>query len=129
MYSIACTGAILWSLLNCTHGWKLYLQFSMFTFGVYSSRVYAATLALSLACAVTYPSAYVERLKPYFLVSGIIIPLLLVGIQLLTLQVFNMDTVSFFLTSNSIRKYGKEINPFSMYSNNCFTERDQPSWR
>ena len=84
---IACTGAILWSVLDCTHGWRLYLQFSVFTFGVYGSRVYAATLALSLACAVTYPSNYVEKLKPYFLVSGMIIPSFLVGVQLLTVQV------------------------------------------
>ena len=87
LYRIACAGAILWSVLNCTHGWKLYLQFSVFTFGVYSSRVYAATLALSLVCAVTYSRAYVEKLKPFFLVGGIIIPLLLVGVQLLTVQV------------------------------------------
>ena len=86
-FRIACAGAILWSVLNCTHGWKLYLQFSVFTFGVYSSRVYAATLALSLVCAVTYSRAYVEKLKPFFLVSGIIIPLFLVGVQLLTVQV------------------------------------------
>ena len=86
-FRIACGGAILWSLLNCTHGWKLYLQFSIFTFGVYASRVYAATLALSLVCTVTYPRVYVEKIKPYFLASGIIIPFFLVGIQLLTVQV------------------------------------------
>ena len=87
---IACAGAILWSLLNCTHGWKLYLQFSVFTFGVYASRVYAATLALSLVCAVKYSNAYVEKLKPFFLVSGIVIPLFLVGVQLLTVQVWSL---------------------------------------
>ena len=94
---IACTGAILWSVLDCTHGWRLYLQFSVFTFGVYGSRVYAATLALSLVCAVTYPSIYVEKLKPYFLVSGIIIPSFLVGVQLLTVQVSKYRSMDFFL--------------------------------
>ena len=94
---IACTGAILWSVLDCTHGWRLYLQFSVFTFGVYGSRVYAATLALSLVCAVTYPSIYVEKLKPYFLVSGIIIPSFLVGVQLLTVQVSKYRSTDCFL--------------------------------
>ena len=94
---IACTGAILWSVLDCTHGWRLYLQFSIFTFGVYGSRVYAATLALSLVCAVTYPSIYVEKLKPYFLVSGIIIPSFLVGVQLLTVQVSKYRSTDRFL--------------------------------
>ena len=95
---IACTGAILWSVLDCTHGWRLYLQFSVFTFGVYGSRVYAATLALSLVCAVTYPSSYVEKLKPYFLVSGIIIPSFLVGVQLLTVQVSKYRSMDRFLS-------------------------------
>ena len=105
---IACVGAVLWSLLNCTHGWKLYLQFSVFTFGVYASRVYAATLALSLVCAVKYSSSYVEKLKPFFLVSGIIIPLFLVGVQLLTVQVRSLydndnelvyDKISIFIST------------------------------
>ena len=87
----------MWSVLDCTHGWRLYLQFSVFTFGVYGSRVYAATLALSLVCAVTYPSIYVEKLKPYFLVSGIIIPSFLVGVQLLTVQVSRYRSVNRFL--------------------------------
>ena len=85
--SIACIGAILWSLLNCTHGWKLYLQFSVYAFGVYASRIYTATLALTLLCINLFPRQRLDKITAYLLASGVVIPTLLVGIQLLTVAV------------------------------------------
>jgi hypothetical protein len=41
-------GAMIWSLLDCRHGWRLYLQFMVYGYGVLGSRISTALLALSL---------------------------------------------------------------------------------
>jgi hypothetical protein len=41
-------GAMIWSVLDCRHGWKLYLQFLVYGYGVLGSRISTALLALSL---------------------------------------------------------------------------------
>ena len=43
---IACVGAIFWSVISCTHGWKLYLQFVVLSYGIYASRINTALLAI-----------------------------------------------------------------------------------
>merc|ERR1719474_847047 len=45
---IACLGAVLWSVLDGRHGWALYLQFIVFGFGVFSTRITTALLAVTL---------------------------------------------------------------------------------
>ena len=53
---ISCIRVILWSLLDCKHGWRLYIQFIVFGFGVFSSRVTTAVLAVSLLLLQTKDS-------------------------------------------------------------------------
>ena len=43
---IACLGAILWSVMSCTHGWRLYTQFVVLSYGIYASRINTALLAI-----------------------------------------------------------------------------------
>ena len=54
---IACIGAIFWSVLSCTHGWKLYLQFITLNFGIYASRINTALLAIVVCISQVTNSA------------------------------------------------------------------------
>jgi hypothetical protein len=76
---IACIGAILWSQVSCTHGWKLYVQFGFVSFGVYSSRINTAILAIVVFLAQTNTADVVARYKRTFVVVGVAAPALLVA--------------------------------------------------
>ena len=39
---------MIWSFLDCRHGWKLYLQFLVYGYGVLGSRINTALLAVAL---------------------------------------------------------------------------------
>merc|ERR1719285_570512 len=74
---IACIGAILWSFLDCRHGWRLYAQFIVWGYGVFGSRISTAMLALSLYLQ-SYSSSSVARYRRYILGTAIVFPLVLV---------------------------------------------------
>lgn len=78
-----CVGAIFWSLMSCTHGWKLYLQFSFFAFGVYSARMNTALLSITLVLIQIRPACWVKKIQKYFLAVGFLIPAVLVLVLLL----------------------------------------------
>ncbi|KAG0722565.1 Integral membrane protein GPR155 [Chionoecetes opilio] len=53
---VACIGALLWSVLECNHTWKLYLQFILFSWGVFAARLWTAILAIkTLPAAMALP--------------------------------------------------------------------------
>lgn len=81
---MACVGAILWSLISCTHGWKLYVQFSFFAYGVYASRINTALLAIVVFFIQTNDIARVIRYKKAILSVGLVLPGILVLCLLLT---------------------------------------------
>lgn len=81
---MTCVGAILWSVLGCTHGWKLFLQFSFFAYGVYASRINTAILAIVLLFVQTRDIVRIARYKMVFLSVGLILPGILVMCLLLT---------------------------------------------
>jgi len=39
---------MIWSVVDCRHGWRLYLQFLVYGYGVLGSRISTALLALAL---------------------------------------------------------------------------------
>jgi len=60
---MACMGAIMWSLLDCRHGWKLYLQFVLFSYGVFGSRITTAVLAVTMLLLTTNTSCHLLRYR------------------------------------------------------------------
>lgn len=72
----------MWSLLNCHHSWKLYLQFTFFAFGVYASRINTALIAVTLVLAITQNRCFVMKLRPLFILIGFVTPGILVLIML-----------------------------------------------
>lgn len=82
----ACLGAILWSVISCTHGWKLYLQYSIFAFGVYASRVNTAVLAVTLLLLKLKSPCFVRRIRPYIITAGYFFPAVLVLVMLLVVS-------------------------------------------
>ncbi|KAK7068809.1 hypothetical protein SK128_020429, partial [Halocaridina rubra] len=83
---IACVGALMWSVLDCNHTWKLYLQFVMFSWGVFSSRLWTALLAITLFLLRWRSLCFVLRLRPFLAIVGWGIPGLLVTILILMVQ-------------------------------------------
>lgn len=66
---ILCVGVILWSTLgkgSRRPGWPMYVQFSLFTIGNYSSRLWTALLAVSLLFLQCRSSCFVLKLWPLF---------------------------------------------------------------
>lgn len=63
---MGCVGVILWSTLGSQPGWQMYLQFSLFTIGNYSSRLWAALLAISLLFLQCRSLCFVLKLWPLF---------------------------------------------------------------
>lgn len=77
---IASIGVILWSKLEQDDEWKMYLQFSFFTIGQYSSRLWAAFLAITLLFLNSRSLCFALKLWPYFLLLGYGVPILITGI-------------------------------------------------
>merc|ERR1712106_881654 len=82
---VACLGAVLWSLMDCRHGWRLYLQFMVFGFGVFASRVTTAVLAITLLLLQTKGICTVLKYRPFLLGISVGVPAILV--MALTLNV------------------------------------------
>lgn len=64
---MACLGAIMWSLLDCRHGWKLYIQFVLFSYGVFGSRITTAVLAIAMLLLANNSSCNLLRYRPLLL--------------------------------------------------------------
>jgi hypothetical protein len=66
----ACAGVLLWALIDTEHSWKLYLQFFVFAWGVFASRVWTALLAVTLVLIRIRPLSDIIRLRRHFAVIG-----------------------------------------------------------
>nr|XP_045596730.1 integral membrane protein GPR155-like isoform X2 [Procambarus clarkii] len=84
--AVACVGALLWSVLDCTHTWKLYLQFVLFSWGVFSSRLWTAILAITLFLLRWRSLCFVLRLRPFLAIVGWGLPAILVTVLILMVQ-------------------------------------------
>ncbi|TRY74981.1 hypothetical protein TCAL_12136 [Tigriopus californicus] len=80
---LACIGAMLWSKMSCTHGWKLYFQFTVFTFGVYASRINAALLSLVMLVIELKSVVWVQQGRRAWIAIGLVVPGFLVLMLLL----------------------------------------------
>jgi len=87
---VGCLGAILWSLLDCRHGWRLYVQFIIFGYGVFGSRITTAALAITLTLQ-SASSSWVVRHKKMFVSGCLTLPLFLV---LLLTTIVSLETDS-----------------------------------
>lgn len=67
---IGCVGILLWSKLDLTRGWTCYVQFAVFTFGVHSSRLWTALLAVVLLFLQCRSLCFVLKLQPYLVIVG-----------------------------------------------------------
>lgn len=74
---------ILWSKLGQENDWKMYLQFSFFTIGQWSSRLFTAFLALTLVFLNSRSLCFVLKLWPYLLVSGFGLPIIFAGLLMI----------------------------------------------
>eukprot|EP00092_Neocalanus_flemingeri_P013901 GFUD01014996.1.p1 GENE.GFUD01014996.1~~GFUD01014996.1.p1 ORF type:complete len:836 (-),score=188.93 GFUD01014996.1:75-2582(-) len=75
---VACVGAVLWSLLDCRHGWRLYVQFIVFGYGVFASRITTAVLAVTLMLLQTKGICTVLRYRHLLLGISFGVPAILV---------------------------------------------------
>ncbi|KAK3853959.1 hypothetical protein Pcinc_018287 [Petrolisthes cinctipes] len=83
---VACIGALLWSVVECNHTWKLYLQFVLLSWGVFSSRLWTALLAITLFLLRWRSLCFVLRLRPFLAVIGWGLPATLVVVLILMVQ-------------------------------------------
>ncbi|XP_050299819.1 integral membrane protein GPR155 [Anthonomus grandis grandis] len=74
---ISCLGAILWNVLKQDQESRSYLQFSLFTIGVYSSRIWTAILAITLLFLQCRSLCFALKLQPLFFGFGWGLPVLL----------------------------------------------------
>ena len=70
----ACLGAALWSLLDCSHGWRLYTQFVVFGLGVFGSRVATAVLAVTLLLLQTRGECAAARWRHALVATCLLLP-------------------------------------------------------
>jgi len=75
---VACFGAILWSFFDCRHGWRLYVQFILFGYGVFGSRICTAVLSITLLLQSMSTSLAVKYRKLLVGIS-LILPLMIVA--------------------------------------------------
>lgn len=75
---VSCLGVILWSVIDCTHGWKLYIQFLVFGFGVLASRVTTAMLAVCILILQTKSVCAALHFRKYLIGVSVSIPLITV---------------------------------------------------
>ncbi|XP_045108828.1 integral membrane protein GPR155-like isoform X1 [Portunus trituberculatus] len=83
---VACIGALMWSVLECSHTWKLYLQFILFSWGVFAARLWTAILAVTLFLLRWRSLCFVLRLRPFLCVLGWGLPAVVVTILVLMVQ-------------------------------------------
>ena len=75
---VACLGALLWSILDCRHGWRLYLQFVTFSYGVFGSRICTALLSLTMLLLTKRSPCSLLPHRPLLLSLALGLPALLV---------------------------------------------------
>jgi len=81
---MACLGTVFWSLLDCRHGWQLYLQFIVFGFGVFSSRITTAVLAVTLLLLQTKGLHTVIQYQYHILAVSLGVPAAIVSLLTMT---------------------------------------------
>ena len=100
-----CIGAILWSVSNCHHGWKLYLEFIFFAFGVYASRINTALIGITLLMLMRRTQrCTIIKMRPYMIVTGVLTPILLVLVMLTVIK-------------NEVEPHGDKTDPNFQYGN------------
>ncbi|XP_069678473.1 lysosomal cholesterol signaling protein isoform X1 [Periplaneta americana] len=87
---IGCVGIVLWSSLDRSNALTMYLQFSVYAVGVYSSRLWTAFLAITLLFLQCRSLCFVLKLQPFFIVLGWGGPLVLVTVLILSIEPFSM---------------------------------------
>ena len=98
-----CIGAILWSVSNCHHGWKLYLEFVFFAFGVYASRINTALIGITLLLLMRRTQrCTILKMRPYMIVIGVLTPGLLVLVMLTVIK-------------NEVEPHGDKTDPNFQY--------------
>ncbi|GAB0095583.1 integral membrane protein GPR155 [Sergentomyia squamirostris] len=80
---IGSIGVLLWSLWDITPNWYMYLQFSLFTIGTYSSRLWCACLAVTLLFLQCRSLCFVLKLWPWFVGIAWGIPTIIVSLLLI----------------------------------------------
>lgn len=80
---LSCLGAILWNTLKQKSGWSGYIQFGLFTVGVYSSRLWTTILAVTLLFLQCRSLCYVLKLQPIFVTVGWGFPVVLMALLLI----------------------------------------------
>jgi len=84
---VGCLGAILWSTFDCRHGWKLYLQFIIFGYGVFGSRICTAVLAMTVLLQSRFGASLLVKYRKLLVGTGALLPLLIVGVLVLIVVV------------------------------------------
>uniref|UniRef100_A0A1Q3FIN3 Putative membrane transport protein n=1 Tax=Culex tarsalis TaxID=7177 RepID=A0A1Q3FIN3_CULTA len=79
-------GVIMWSTLEQTSGWRMYVQFYFFTIGCYSSRLWTAFLAITILFLQCRSLCFVLKLWPLFIAAAWGLPTLIVSL------LFMLDT-------------------------------------
>ena len=98
----ACLGALLWSVLDCRHGWRLYLQFILFSFGVFGSRISTAVLAVTMLLLATKSPCTVTKYRPWLFSLAFGLPATLV---LALVTVVALET----------EEHGEKTDPYFQY--------------
>ena len=98
----ACLGALLWSVLDCRHGWRLYLQFILFSFGVFGSRISTAVLAVTMLLLATKSPCTVTKYRPWLFSVAFGLPATLV---LALVTVVALET----------EEHGEKTDPYFQY--------------
>ncbi|KAL1501570.1 hypothetical protein ABEB36_006870 [Hypothenemus hampei] len=80
---ISCLGAILWNSIKQDHENRSYLQFSLFTIGVYSSRIWTAILSITLLFLQYRSLCFVLKLQSFFFTIGWGIPVIICAVLLI----------------------------------------------
>ncbi|CAG0925558.1 unnamed protein product, partial [Notodromas monacha] len=79
---MACVGVLTWALVDSDHQWKLYLQFFIFSWGVFASRIWTALLAVTLVFMRIRSLRDSLKLRRYLPIIGWGLPAIIVGILL-----------------------------------------------
>ncbi|CAO1400265.1 unnamed protein product [Diamesa hyperborea] len=108
---IASVGVIFWSKLGQDEKWKMYLQFSFFTIGQYSSRIWTAFLAITLLFLNSRSLCFALKLWPFFVSVGFGVPVLLTGI----LFIFDNENILPKEKSNPSFQYGNAQAAISVF--------------
>ncbi|XP_059615439.1 integral membrane protein GPR155 [Phlebotomus argentipes] len=99
---ISSVGVLLWSIWETCPDWLMYLQFSLFTIGTYSSRLWCACLAITLLFLQCRSLCFVLKLWPWFVGIAWGIPTLIVSFLL----IFDSSHITLTERKNPSFQYG-----------------------